>query len=42
MNTQTGQHRDYGFVIGLLTGTFVGAGLAVWLVPRAAAELVIA
>ena len=39
MDTQTGRHRDFGFVIGLLTGTFVGAGLAVWLVPRAAAEL---
>ena len=39
MDTQTGRHRDYGFVIGLLTGTFVGAGLAAWLMPRAAAEL---
>ena len=36
MNTQT---RDYGFAIGLMAGTFVGAGLALWLAPRAAAEL---
>jgi gas vesicle protein len=39
MDTQTQGHRDYGFVIGLVTGTFVGAGLAMWLAPRAAAEL---
>ena len=39
MDTQTLQHRDYGFVIGLVTGTLVGAGLAMWLAPRAAAEL---
>ncbi len=32
-------HRDHGFVIGLLTGTFVGAGLAMWLAPRTAEEL---
>ena len=38
MDTQT-QHRDYGFVLGLLTGTVVGAGLAAWLAPRAAAEI---
>ena len=37
MDTQ--KPRDYGFMIGLLTGTFVGAGLAVWLAPKAAAEL---
>jgi len=29
--------RDYGFAIGLLTGTFVGAGLAFWFAPRLAA-----
>jgi len=34
MNPHTQEHRDYGFVIGLLTGTFVGAGLAIWLAPR--------
>ncbi len=39
MDTQTPRHRDYGFVLGMLTGTFVGAGLAVWLAPRLAAEL---
>ena len=35
---QTG-HREYGFGIGLLVGTFVGAGLALWFAPRLAAEL---
>jgi len=39
MDTQTPQHRDYGFVIGLMTGAFVGAGLALWLAPRGASEL---
>ncbi len=39
MNGHTQDHRDYGFVIGLLTGTFVGAGLAMWLTPRSASEL---
>jgi gas vesicle protein len=38
MDTQT-QGRDYGFVIGLMTGAFVGAGLALWLAPRGASEL---
>ena len=37
-NDRTGR-RDYGFAIGLLTGTFVGAGLALWCAPRLAAEL---
>lgn len=39
MNTETQTHRSYAFVIGLAAGTVVGAGLAIWLVPRAAAEL---
>lgn len=39
MDTHEQGHRDYGFVIGLLAGTVVGAGLAIWLAPRAAAEL---
>jgi gas vesicle protein len=39
MDTQTQEHRHYGFAIGLLTGAFVGAGLALWLAPRAASEL---
>ena len=39
MDTQTQEHRNYGFVIGLVTGTLVGAGLALWLAPRGASEL---
>jgi gas vesicle protein len=39
MNAHIEEHRDYGFAIGLLTGTFVGAGLAIWLAPRSASEL---
>ena len=39
MNGLTREHRGYDFVIGLLTGTFVGAGLAMWLAPRSASEL---
>ena len=31
--------RGHGFAIGFLTGTFVGAGLALWFSPRLAAEL---
>ena len=33
------ERRGNGFLFGLVTGTFVGAGLAIWLVPRAASEL---
>jgi gas vesicle protein len=39
MDTQTQDHRGYGFVAGLVAGTFVGAGLALWLAPRGASEL---
>ena len=39
MNAQHEVSRDHRFVIGLLTGTFLGAGLALWLTPRSAAEL---
>ena len=39
MNAHTQEHRDYRFVIGLLTGTFVGAGLAMWFAPRSGAKL---
>ena len=40
MNEQTTQrHRDYGFVIGMFTGAVVGAGLAMWFVPRLGSEL---
>ena len=38
MNTDTQDRRDHTFLIGLLTGTFVGAGLAIWLVPRLASS----
>lgn len=38
MNSRV-KHRDYGFVFGLVTGTLVGAGLAVWLAPGVAREL---
>jgi len=31
------RHHDHGFAIGLLTGAFVGAGLAFWFAPRFAA-----
>lgn len=34
MDTQTPQRRDYGFALGLLTGSVVGAGLAIWFAPR--------
>ena len=39
MNAYTQERRDYGFVIGLLTGTCVGAGLAMWFAPRSGSEL---
>ena len=39
MDTQTQTSRDYRFMIGLLTGTFVGAGLAMWLAPKLRSEL---
>ena len=35
MNANPQEQRDYGFVIGLLTGAVVGAGLAIWLAPLA-------
>jgi gas vesicle protein len=35
MNEMTQRPADYRFVLGLFTGTFVGAGLAMWLAPRA-------
>jgi gas vesicle protein len=42
MNVQQHQHRqprrqDYGFAFGVLTGAFVGAGLAFLFAPRLAA-----
>ena len=39
MNAHVSEHRDYGFIFGLLTGTCVGAGLAMWLAPRLSSEL---
>ena len=39
MNGQTKQTRDYRFVTGLALGGVVGAGLALLLAPRAAAEI---
>lgn len=39
MHTNTNDHRDYRLAIGFLAGTAVGAGLMMWLAPRAAAEI---
>ena len=45
MNTPQGEYaqphapRGPGFLIGLVTGTCVGAGLAIWLAPRLASEI---
>jgi len=39
MNGQTKQDRDYRFLTGLAMGGVVGAGLALWLAPKAAAEI---
>jgi len=39
MNARTRERPDHGFVIGLLAGTVVGAGLTMWLAPRVASEL---
>jgi gas vesicle protein len=35
----TQEHGHYGFALGLVAGTFAGAGLMVWLAPRMASEL---
>ena len=40
MDTQTQEpRRNYGFVVGLVAGAFVGVGLALWLAPRGASAL---
>ena len=39
MNEQAKQDRDFRFVTGLALGSIVGAGLAFWLAPKAAAEI---
>ncbi len=38
-NVHVPDDRRYGFGIGLLAGTFVGAGLIMWLAPRIGSEL---
>jgi gas vesicle protein len=39
VNEQRQDHRDYRFLTGLIAGTVIGAGLAMWLAPGAASEL---
>jgi gas vesicle protein len=39
MDAPVQEHRDYGFMTGLLTGTLIGAGLALWFAPRSGSEL---
>jgi gas vesicle protein len=39
MTAETQVRRDHGFIIGFLTGTVVGAGLAMWFAPRMAGEI---
>jgi gas vesicle protein len=39
MKADITDRRDYGFVFGLVTGTLVGAGLAMWFAPRMASEI---
>ncbi|MEO8678245.1 MAG: YtxH domain-containing protein [Vicinamibacterales bacterium] len=39
MSDNMQEQRSYGFIVGLLTGTLIGAGLALWLTPNSAAEL---
>ena len=39
INTNTQERRDYTLLVGLLMGTFVGAGLAMWCAPRSNSEL---
>lgn len=39
MNEQTTGSHDYRFTAGLALGSLIGAGLAMWLAPRAAAEI---
>ena len=39
MNGQIRQDHDFRFLTGLMAGGVVGAGLAMWLAPRAAAEI---
>jgi gas vesicle protein len=39
MSTDTQGQYSYAFVCGLAAGTFIGAGLIMWLAPRSGSEL---
>jgi gas vesicle protein len=39
MESNSQQSLGFGFVFGLMAGTVVGAGLALWLAPGSASEL---
>ncbi len=39
MNTQLRENGNYDFLLGLMTGSVIGAGLAMLLAPRPASEL---
>jgi gas vesicle protein len=39
MNTECRAHTNHGFLIGLVAGGVMGAGLAILLAPRLASEL---
>ena len=39
MESHSQQSHGLGFVFGLMAGTFVGAGLTLWLAPGLASEL---
>lgn len=39
INGHAQDHRDHGFLLGLITGGVVGAALAVFVAPRLASEL---
>ena len=39
MESHAQQSHGLGFVFGLMAGTFVGAGLTLWLAPGLASEL---
>lgn len=37
--SESNDRGDYSFLMGLITGVVAGAGLAMWLAPKAASEL---
>ncbi len=39
MNDQANQAHDFRFLAGLVMGSVVGAGLAMWMAPRARGEI---